>query len=205
MSDDDIRDRPSEIEVERCERTFDGFRPVDLYRLRQREKGAEDWERPVTRQLLRSPGIVAVLPCDPVTGNIVLLRQFRLGAHLATGLGMLVEIVAGGIDPGENPQTAAARELREETGLEALSLTPVVRFLSSPGISDEYIHLFIARVDERNLPIKTGHDADEIIHPFSCTPQAAIRAADSGAISNVFTLLALNWLGRQKDGLFAEE
>lgn len=198
----DIGDRKSEIDVETRERPYDGFRPVDLYRFRHREAGAENWEAPVTRQVLRSPGIVAVLPYDPVTGNIVLLRQFRLGAHLAAGRGVLVEIVAGGIDDGETAEEAAARELREETGLDTVALTPVVRFLSSPGISDEFIHLFTARVDERTLPARTGHDENEIIFPFACSPQAAIEAADSGAIGNVFTLLALNWLDRHKDALF---
>ena len=202
MSRDEIADRPTEIQIESQERPYDGFRPVDTYRFRHRLAGTGDWERAARRQLLRSPPIVAVLPYDPEAGHIVLLRQFRLGAHLATGSGMLVEIVAGGVDEGEEPEAAAARELGEETNLEPLSLTAIARFLSSPGVSDECISLYAARVDIRHLPRRTGHDEDEIIYPFACTPAEAIAAADRGAIGNVFTLLALNWLDRHKDSLF---
>lgn len=209
MNDDGIADAPTQIETLVSDRAFDGFRPVDRLTFRHRAVSprgdAADWEAPVTRQMLRSPSIVAVLPYDPATGTLVLLRQFRLGAHLATGNGMLVEIVAGAVDPGEDAPTAARRELAEETGLAATAMRPVARFLSSPGITDELVTLFLARVDATSLPQRAGHDAGEIIYPFACTPAAALAAADGGGIGNVFTLLALNWFDRHKNSLFEPE
>ena len=108
MSRREIQDRPTEVDVDVHERPYEGFRPVDTYRFRHRVAGDAQWEEPVSRQVLRSPPIVAVLPYDPVAGLVVLIRQFRLGAHLATGSGMLVEIVAGAVDEGEDAETAAS-------------------------------------------------------------------------------------------------
>ena len=204
MSAQEIADRPTEIDVEARERPYDGFRPVDTYRFRHRVAGDPDWEAPVRRQILRSPPIVAVLPYDPDAGRIVLLKQFRLGAHLATGSGMLVEIVAGGVDEGEESEAAAARELREETGLER-AVADADRALSFLSRHLRRVHRASTRrgSTSRRLPQRAGHDEHEIIYPFACTPAEAIAAADSGAISNVFTLLALNWLDRHKESLFA--
>lgn len=199
MTEATVEDRATEIAVEREERAYEGFRALDVLTFGHRAEGAADFEPPLRREVLRSPEIVAVLPYDRVAERIVLIRQFRIGAHLATGKGMLVEIVAGAVDPGETPETAAARELAEETGLEARSLRLVARFLPSPGISDEYVSLYLAEVDAGGLGERGGHDPNEVTFPFACPPQAAIAAADDGAISNVFTLLALNWFDRHKD------
>ncbi|MGN6550120.1 MAG: NUDIX domain-containing protein [Pararhizobium sp.] len=199
MTGETIADRETEITIERQERAYGGFRALDVLTFAHRVVGAADFEPTLRREVVRSPGIVAVLPYDRAVGKIVLIRQFRIGAHLATGRGMLVEIVAGAVDPGETADAAAARELFEETGLAARSLRPVARFLPSPGISDEYVSLYLAEVAATVLGERGGHDPSEVTFPFACDVQAAIAAADSGAISNVFTLLALNWFDRHKD------
>lgn len=72
-------------------------------------------------------------------GLVTLVRQERV----ATG-GMLLELPAGSIDPGESPLEAAQRELREETGLRGGEWTEVASFFSTPGFCDERIHLFLA-------------------------------------------------------------
>ncbi|HET7412263.1 MAG TPA: NUDIX hydrolase [Pararhizobium sp.] len=199
-----IEDGGTEIDADPALRAHDGFRPVDIFTFRHREKDSGDWEHAVRREIVRSPRIVAVLPYDPAARRLVLIRQFRLGAHLATGKGMMIEIVAGAVDEGETAEIAARRELTEETGLAALSLDRIVEFLPSPGTSDECVDLYLARVDAGKLPDRAGHDDHEIIYPFLATPAEAIAAADSGAVGNAFTLLALNWFDRHKERLFAE-
>lgn len=94
--------------------------------------------RSVDLDLLPHPGAAAVVPfLDDET--VLLIRQYR---H-ATG-GELMEIPAGKLDPGETPEACAARELEEETGMRAGRLEKLGAIWTSPGFTDEVIHLFAA-------------------------------------------------------------
>lgn len=90
------------------------------------------------REVVEHPGGVAVLPLD-TDGRVWCVRQFRypFGREL-------LEIPAGKLEPGEDPAVCAARELSEETGFSADSLRSLGCSYSSPGISTEVIHLFLA-------------------------------------------------------------
>lgn len=70
--------------------------------------------------------------------HIILIRQHRV----APGLPML-ELPAGTLERGENPFGCAARELEEETGYRAATVTSLGRFYTSPGLSDELMHAFV--------------------------------------------------------------
>jgi ADP-ribose pyrophosphatase len=95
--------------------------------------------------VVRHPGAAAVVPFldDPGAADprILLIRHFR---HAAGG--WLWEIPAGKLDPGErdHPETCAHRELREETGYSAGTVTPLLSIVTTPGFSDEVIHLYMA-------------------------------------------------------------
>jgi len=89
------------------------------------------------REIVRHPGAVVILPVKE--GKILLIRQYR---H-AIGKWIL-ELPAGTLEEKEDPEKAAQRELKEETGYEAERLTKVMSFYSSPGISDEILHIFLA-------------------------------------------------------------
>lgn len=94
-------------------------------------------------EMVRHPGASAVVPfLDPLDSpdpRIVLVRQYRY----ATG-GYVHEVPAGRLEPGENPKDCARRELREETGYSAQDLIPLTTFYTTPGFTDERIHLFAA-------------------------------------------------------------
>lgn len=204
MQERAVADAPTEIDLVEERVLYEGFRRYTELAFREenvpegRPSEARKKARPVRREILQSHRTVAVLAYDGESGDLVLIRQFRIGAHLATGRGMLVEIVAGYVDEDEAPETAARRELAEETGLAALEMTEAARFLSSPGMTTEYVRLYVARVDASELAATAGTDADERVYPFRCSLEAALDAAGDFAISNVFTLLALNWYARNR-------
>jgi ADP-ribose pyrophosphatase len=93
---------------------------------------------PAQRELVCHSGSAVVLP-RVGKERILLVRQFRYPARQS-----LWELVAGGLEPDESPQRAAARELKEETGYTAGSFNLLFSFYPSPGVLSEKMHLFEA-------------------------------------------------------------
>lgn len=102
-----------------------------------------------SREVVLHPGGVAVLPLDE-KGNVTLVQQYRYPFHQ-----IILELPAGKLDAGEPHETAARRELSEETGLEAEELTYLGCLLASPGFCNERLHLYLARGLSRRRAIRT--------------------------------------------------
>ncbi len=116
----------------------------------------------VDLELMHHPGASAVAAIDEAN-RVVLLRQYR---HAAGGY--LWELPAGVLDsPAELPERCAARELREEAGLDARELRHLGTIFTTPGFCDERIHLFLARglTDTGH-----GHEPDEVIAEIARRP-----------------------------------
>lgn len=109
--------------------------------------------RTAQREIVEHEPVVAIVPIDS-DGNVVLVRQFRL----ATGA-VLLEVPAGGVDPGETPEDAAQRELSEEIGMRAGHLERLAGFYVSPGFLTEYVHAFLA-TDLADSPAEADEDED---------------------------------------------
>ena len=90
------------------------------------------------REVIEHNGAVAIVAID-TEKNILLVRQFRHAAGKE-----LLEIPAGGIDPGETPEDTARREMQEETGYTPGKLELLGGFYSAPGYASEYLYLFLA-------------------------------------------------------------
>jgi len=94
-------------------------------------------------EMIRHPGAAAVLPfaSDPrgADPTVLLIRQYRYAAG-----GPLLEVPAGRLDPGEEPAACARRELREEVGVTAGRVERLTTIWTTPGFTDERIHLFWA-------------------------------------------------------------
>src|SRR5262249_18116808 len=106
-----IADEPADVAIASREVLGGGFRPYERLRTRRGNETAQ------TRDILRAGPAVAVLPIDLTRGEVVLIRQFRLAAHLANGKGDPVEIVAGHVEANETPLASARRECVEEIGV----------------------------------------------------------------------------------------
>ena len=91
-----------------------------------------------TREVITHPGSVVVLPVLP-DGRILLIEQYRHATRQ-----YLWELVAGRMEPGETPKTAAARELIEETGFRARRLRVFLDFFPTPGFLEERMYLLLA-------------------------------------------------------------
>ncbi len=94
--------------------------------------------RETTREIVEHSDCVAVIAID-AEDNILLVRQFRKSVEKE-----LLEIPAGGIDPGEDPAQCVRREMREETGYLPQNVERLGGFFSAPGYCTEYLHLYLA-------------------------------------------------------------
>jgi ADP-ribose pyrophosphatase len=95
-----------------------------------------------TKPMVRHNGAATILPLleTPEGIRVVMIRNERVTVDQ-----FLLELPAGGIDQGEVPQVAAGRELVEETGYKASSVELLCTFLTTPGLTDERMHVFVAR------------------------------------------------------------
>lgn len=177
----------------------DGFRPYERHIVTVAGTGGAPLRQ--QRDIIRVGPVVATLAYDPEAGLFVLIRQFRIAAHLATGRGDIVELAAGLMEPGESPEEAAARECREEIGITPRKLLPMFSFLPSPGVSDEYAHVFLALVDSTKVPAEAGEpDETEHTRPILVPVDEALVILDrpEPPIENAFVLLALHWFARNR-------
>lgn len=141
-------------------------------------------------ELIRHPGAAAVVPCasDPrgPDPTILLIRQFRY----ATG-GMLWEVPAGTLDPGEDPEACARRELAEEAGVTAAELRRLTSVWTTPGFTDEVIHLYMATGLTAGTPARERDEFIEVVpQPLS---QVLNRIRD-GEIRDAKTIVAILYM-----------
>jgi len=131
-----------------------------------------------------------------------MIEQFRLGALLAGTSPWQLEPVGGMIDAEESPAATAIREVDEESGLTLIGEPLAIgRYLPSPAASDEYLHLFVGRVDSRAIKTTQVHGlAEEQEHiRVVVKPMAEVeRLVDDGVVQSCHSLVSLQWLLRHR-------
>jgi ADP-ribose pyrophosphatase len=147
-------------------------------------------------EMIRHPGASAVVPFignptdrDP---QILLIRQYRYAAE-----GFLYEIPAGRLEHGEEPKDCATRELKEETGCLARHVVYLFTMYTTPGFTDEKIHLFMATGLE---PGETKHEADEFLELKPMLLSRALEMVQAGEIKDSKTVLGLLFAARFRTG-----
>jgi ADP-ribose pyrophosphatase len=123
--------------------------------------------REVDREVVEHRGAAVIVPLTAM-GEVLMVRQFRYVVNQT-----LVELPAGGLEPGETPLAAAVRELAEEVGAAAGQWEPLGVMFPSPGILTEVYHLFLATDLTEGRPYWTA-DEDLIIERLSL-PEAVDR------------------------------
>jgi len=138
-------------------------------------------------EMLRHPGASAVVPFldDPRAPDprVLLIRQFRHAAN-----GFIWEVPAGRLDADETPEACARRELEEETGMRARTVEALTTIYTTPGFTDERIHLFLAQGLE---PGAERREADEFMELRELSWSAALELIRIGEVQDGKTLASL--------------
>jgi ADP-ribose pyrophosphatase len=138
--------------------------------------------RETSLEIVDHTGAVVIVPVDS-EGNLLFVRQYR---H-AVG-GDLLELPAGTRHDGEPFELCAAREIREETGMEARKLEKLGQFYVAPGYSTELMGVFLA-TELRENPLQA--DEDEFLQVEKISLKKAMEMAERGAIQDGKSLAAL--------------
>ena len=138
--------------------------------------------RESTRDVVRHPGASVILSITD-DGKIIMVEQYRKPCEMIS-----LELPAGKLDAGEPPEECAKRELQEETGYIAGKLAKVLTIHSTPGFSDEVLHMFVAT----DLVEKNAHpDEDEFISCRKYDISELISMVEKGEITDAKTIIGI--------------
>ncbi|MGA2110750.1 MAG: NUDIX hydrolase [Anaerolineales bacterium] len=135
-----------------------------------------------TLEIVEHPNSVVLVPVDEA-GRVWLVRQHRQAAG-----GEILELPAGTLKPGEEPEACALRELREETGMGARDLVPIGSFYLAPGYATEFMHAFLA---QGLYADPAPADEDEIITTLPLPLKEVRRMIHQGQLQDAKSLAAL--------------
>ncbi|GGA60754.1 NUDIX domain-containing protein [Ornithinibacillus halotolerans] len=143
------------------------------------------------RELIKHPGAVAIIPITK-DNKIVLVEQYRKPLEKS-----IIEIPAGKLEPGEDPEKTAVRELEEETGYTTKSISKVTSFYTSPGFADELMHIYLTD-DLEKLENPPALDEDEFVEILEVTLEEAKQLVREQRIHDAKTNYAILYLEMQE-------
>lgn len=188
-----------DVEIVDSSFAYSGFLSILKVSLRHRLFSGE-MSSTITRELMERGQAVAVLLYDQQRDAVIMVEQFRIGAMKDPDGAWLLELVAGMIEEGEQPEDVARRESMEESGCEIKKLKLIGNYYVSPGGCNERIMLYFASIDSHGLDGKIAgvdHESEDIrVRVIPWTDVEAMLAA--GKINNASTLIGLQWLQIQK-------
>lgn len=139
------------------------------------------------REIVRHPGAVGLIALTD-DNKIVMVEQFRKPLERS-----LLEIPAGKLEPGENPDVTAERELEEETGYRAGNMEYISSFYTSPGFANEIIHLYLATELEK-VENPAEADDDEFVELVELSLEESLVCIENDRIYDAKTIFAIQYL-----------
>ncbi len=175
------------------ENVYDGYYRVDKLHFKHTLfKGG--WSPLIDREMFVRGNVTAVLPYDPKNDTVALVEQFRIGAMNQQPDPWLMEVIAGMIEPGEQPEEVAVRESKEEAGLTLDKLELIAHYLASPGSTTEEIYIYYTETDLSDAGGLFGLEEEgEDIRLHVLKADDAIAMLDSRKIKNAISIIALQW------------
>jgi len=172
---------------------YSGFFSLNKYEFIH-EKHNGEWTSTVEREVFSGAHVSTLLPYDPIKKEIILIQQFRAGVLSRYDENYLLEIVAGIVDEGENPEQTAIRECFEETGCEVKQIHPVQSYFPAPGSSESYYHLYLGEIqafDGERIKGLEKENEDILVKSFKI--EEVKQMLKEKKIMNGLTLVALQW------------
>ncbi len=168
-----------------------GFGMLEVIRVLRRCFDGKEQE--IAREVYDVDHGAAILPYDPLRRRVLLVRQFRLAAFLASGRETLIEACAGKLE-GADPAERIVMEAAEELGYAIKAPRHLFDGFMSPGVYAEKISYFVAPYcpDDKIGP-GGGVDLDEDIEVLEPTFAEALAMIDSGEIDDTKTILLLHY------------
>jgi ADP-ribose pyrophosphatase len=147
--------------------------------------------------IIRHAGASAIVPfmSDPEGEDpqLLLLRQYRYAAG-----GYIYEVPAGRLDGDESPADCAVRELKEETGCTADAIEPLFTMFTTPGFTDEKIHVFMATGLSHG---ESAREADEFVDVVIMPLAEALELIRTGEIMDAKTALSILYVAGFRTGI----
>ncbi|MCS7095176.1 MAG: NUDIX hydrolase [Thaumarchaeota archaeon] len=146
----------------------------------------------IEREIVEHRGAAVVVPWRE-DGKLVLIRQYRRAVNSE-----LLEFPAGTLEPGEDAESCARRELLEETGHQALSLERLATLYPAPGYTEEVMHVFLARAVPKGPP--SPEDDEEGMKVVTMTLDELIEMILKGEVSDAKTVVGAFMLKERVQG-----
>lgn len=143
------------------------------------------------REVVKHPGAVAIIALTE-DQRIVMVEQYRKALERT-----IIEIPAGKLEKGEQPENCAIRELEEETGYSCLKMEWLISFYTSPGFADELVHLYVATGLKQKENAATT-DEDEFVNLREVTLEEALGLMKEQKIYDAKTAYAVQYLQLKK-------
>jgi ADP-ribose pyrophosphatase len=183
----------AKVEIVGKEILSDGWTKLVGYQLDYTDRKGETHRLP--REVYHRTPAACILLYDPKRDVVVLVKQFRLPAHVNGDPAWMIEVPAGLLD-GDEPEAAIRREAMEETGYTIRDVRFLFKSYTAPGSITEVVHFFAAAIDTADRTSDGGGLAEEHedIEVLEIPLPEAVAMIEKGEIIDLKTIMLLQWI-----------